>query len=292
MNTNPLVSIIIPFYSRVDWLKEAIESVLDQTYTNYEILVINDGSKENMDEFLREYGEKIIYIKKENSGPSSARNVGIKNANGDYIAFLDSDDLWAKDKLEYQLDKMVNNNAKWSQTSYELFGNGADGKIVNVILNPKLFKKMLFVSNGIATPTIMIKKDSFTKDTLLFMEDRRYGEDTELWVRLAEQSDILSIDKVLTKVRIRGNNAGLNVLAQLQNRAEIYRDIEDSKKVHWGLKINYKLCNVAYRFVVFVRENLSSNQKLIDCISKVLYSIPYIIFKGYKKAYIRKYKSK
>ncbi|MBU3090135.1 glycosyltransferase family 2 protein [Clostridium gasigenes] len=289
MNIKPLVSVIIPFYNGVDWLIEAVNSVLNQTYTNYEILIINDGSKENMDSFLLEYEEKIIYIKKENGGPASARNLGIRKARGEYLAFLDSDDLWTSDKLEYQISEMIEKNSSWSQTSYELFGNRTDGKKVNAILEPKLFNKMLFISNGIATPTIMIKKSSFNEEKLFFMENRRYGEDTELWVRLSKKSDILSVDRVLTKVRIRGSNAGLTVIAQLQNRAEIYDDIKGRKEVSCGLIINYKLCNIVYKIIIFIKTNISDNKYLIDSLAKVGYIIPYSIFKVYKKIYIRKY---
>ena len=77
--------------------------------------------------------KKIIYIKKENGGPASARNLGIRKARGEYLAFLDSDDLWTSDKLEYQMSKMIEKNSSWSQTSYELFGNRTDGKKVNAI---------------------------------------------------------------------------------------------------------------------------------------------------------------
>ena len=290
MNKNPLVSVVIPFYNNVEWLTEAIDSVLNQTYKNYEILIINDGSREKMDVFLSKYKEKIIYIKKENQGPAATRNVGIKMANGEYIAFLDSDDLWMPNKLEIQVYEMIENNASWSQTSYKLFGNGTDGRIVNVIKNSDLFRKLLFVSNGIATPTIMIKKHDFNKNELFFLENRRYGEDTELWVRLSKKHNILSIDEPLTKVRIRGSNAGLSVIAQLQNRAEVYEDIKESKEVSTGLLINYKLCSSAYKVLVFMRENVSNNKYFLDIVAKIGYFIPYIVFKLCKIIYMKKYK--
>jgi len=289
MNKKPLVSVIIPFYSRVGWLMQAVDSVLNQTYTNYEILIINDGSKENMDDFLLKYKEKIIYIVKENGGPAAARNLGIQKASGDYIAFLDSDDLWISNKLEYQIDEMINKNAAWSQTSYELFGNGTEGKKVNAIMNPNLFKKMLYISNGIATPTVMIKKSMFNEEELLFMESKRYGEDTDLWVRLSNENDILSIDKVLTKVRIRGGNAGLTIMAQLQNRAEMYNDIRDKNKVSLGIETNYKICHGIYKMIMLIKTKISNNKYFIDILAKIGYIIPYIIFKIYKQIYIRKY---
>ena len=88
------VSVIIPFYNETGWLSEAIESVLRQTYPIHEIIVINDGSKEDVSALLNLYEGKIKYFYKENGGPSSARNLGINLATGDYLSFLDSDDVW------------------------------------------------------------------------------------------------------------------------------------------------------------------------------------------------------
>ena len=79
------VSVIIPFYSHIEWLYEAIESVLNQTYPIHEIILVNDGSKEDMTEFLAKYGDKITYVYQENAGPAAARNNGIRRATGDYI---------------------------------------------------------------------------------------------------------------------------------------------------------------------------------------------------------------
>src|SRR5690554_960556 len=114
---NPLVSVIIPFYSRSDWLEEAVESVLNQTYDKIEIIVINDGSKENLNKFLKKYGKKIIYYTQENRGPGAARNQGMKIAKGKYLSFLDSDDLWLSNKTERQIFFMEKENVVWSHTS-------------------------------------------------------------------------------------------------------------------------------------------------------------------------------
>ena len=86
------VSVIIPFYSNIDWLYEAMDSVLAQTYPIHEVILVNDGSKEDMSEFLTMYGDKIIYLYQDNAGPATARNNGIRHATWDYIAFEDSDD--------------------------------------------------------------------------------------------------------------------------------------------------------------------------------------------------------
>jgi glycosyltransferase involved in cell wall biosynthesis len=94
------ISVIIPFYKGKKWLKEAIDSVLNQTYSNLEIIVINDGSIEDISDLEIRYKQKVCFIKVQNGGAGSARNIGINNSTGTYVAFLDSDDLWLKTKIE------------------------------------------------------------------------------------------------------------------------------------------------------------------------------------------------
>jgi glycosyltransferase involved in cell wall biosynthesis len=100
---SPQVTVVIPTYNRAHLVKDAVESVLNQTYQNFELIVIDDGSTDNTKEVLAVYKDKLTYIYQENQGRSAARNHGIKLAQGEYIAFLDSDDAWFLDKLERQV---------------------------------------------------------------------------------------------------------------------------------------------------------------------------------------------
>ncbi|NJM20678.1 MAG: glycosyltransferase family 2 protein [Richelia sp. SM1_7_0] len=99
----PKVTVIIPTYNRAHLIKDAVESVLNQTYQDFELIVIDDGSTDNTKEILTIYGNKLRHIFQENQGRSAARNYGINLAKGEYIAFLDSDDVWFPDKLERQV---------------------------------------------------------------------------------------------------------------------------------------------------------------------------------------------
>lgn len=103
MSTKPVVSVIIPTYNRADYIAQAIHSVLDQTYTNFEIIVVDDGSTDDTQHLLETFTDNIRCLTTEKRGPAHARNVGMKSANGKYIAFLDSDDLYLPGKLELQV---------------------------------------------------------------------------------------------------------------------------------------------------------------------------------------------
>lgn len=108
--SNPLVSIIVPCYNQAQYLDEALQSVLDQTYANWECIVVNDGSEDNTEEVAKTWVEKdkrFKYLFQENEGLSSARNAGLKIAKGDYIQFLDSDDLIESEKIKVQIDALV-----------------------------------------------------------------------------------------------------------------------------------------------------------------------------------------
>lgn len=119
-----LVSVIIPVYNSEKFIKETIKTVQNQTYKNYELIVVNDCSTDNSKKIIEEEIKKDNKIKlinlKENSGVAIARNTGIDNAKGKYIAFLDADDLWEKEKLEKQIEFMSKNEYEFTFTGYEL----------------------------------------------------------------------------------------------------------------------------------------------------------------------------
>jgi teichuronic acid biosynthesis glycosyltransferase TuaG len=232
----PSVSVIIPFYSGVPWLIEAIESVLAQSYAAEEIIVINDGSKENVEDFLNAYGDKIIYIYKDNGGPATARNLGIEKSTGDYIAFLDSDDIWLPNKLSVQIALMEEHQSIWSHTSYETFDTEKqEYNTINTVsvknFNGMIYPKML-ASNNLATPCIVIRGDILRSNPKLrFNNKMRYGQDQYLWLNIAVEHSILAIDEVMVRVRMRGSNAALRARVQLRARAIIWNVLkQDNNK--------------------------------------------------------------
>lgn len=206
----PKISVIITTFNRKDFAAEAVNSVLKQTYTDYELLVIDDGSTDTTKEALRPFQDRIRYFYQTNQGTSSAKNQGIRQAEGDFIAFLDSDDLWESVKLEKQLAFMEQNpEVKISYTD-ELWLK--DKKPVNPPQKYErysgwIFKEVLQVC-FIGVSTIMLKKELF-EEIGLFDEKLPVCEDYDLWVRLALKYPFSLIPEKLT-IKRGGHNGQLS----------------------------------------------------------------------------------
>lgn len=286
------VSIVIPFYEHVEWLMEAVESVLSQDYLNKEVIVINDGSKEDVTEFLATYGASIIYEKKENGGPSTARNRGIELATGKYIAFLDSDDLWLPYKLTTQVKYMEKYNAIWSYCGYSTFGVGKE-KTVTVSEN-KCVEWQRYYQPIIATPCVMILKDYLDKnDECRFNPSLRYGQDIYMWLMLNANNCILAIPDVLVKVRIRGGNAARRAFVQLQARSNIWKCRKKNKEmlidkfdVTLLFMLASELCTLG-NAIISRCAKIIKNPHIIEFMSKVLFVVPWAMFKIDRKRNVR-----
>ncbi len=283
-----LVSVIIPFYSHVIWLSEAVESVLNQDYINFEIIVVNDGSKEDLTDFLARYGDKIVYYFQENGGAASARNTGIKNAKGEYIAFLDSDDLWAPNKLSIQIQKMQEYDVAWSYTDYQTFGGQAKTKQKTMwpFTKEGVYAKY---SPYIGTPTVMIKSAALKKENLLFSADLRYGQDSFLWEQIKAKYKVLYLPESLSSVRMRGTNAGKRASVQLRARVILWKKcLKEIPNYKRQFSLLYRLGILLCRFgFCFVKDNKSKWNELV---AKFFYCMPYCLFqldrKIHKKSYI------
>ena len=212
---NTMISVIIPFYNRINLTLKAVASVMQQTHVNFEILLIDDGSDEDITQLidLTKNNEKIRYYRQDNKGVSTARNTGLSLARGSYVAFLDSDDLFLPDKLEKQLILMEQNASFFSHTSYERIS--LTGEAIECInsgsFSGDVFPRII-ASCGIATPTVMAKKEVFVN--FKFKEDITIGEDVCLWIDIASKYSILGCEECLTKVRIGENTAALNIEKQ------------------------------------------------------------------------------
>lgn len=217
MSEMPLVSIVIPVYNGSDYMSDAIDSAINQTYNNIEIIVVNDGSNDNgkTEEIALSYGDKIRYIKKENGGVSSALNTGIKNMKGKYFSWLSHDDLYTPDKVEKEINALKDSGSDdtvvlcdYIQVNAELTPIAVkhiDGReAVSGHLDWR--KAVMFITKtGVNGCSMLIPKDAFEK-VGLFDENLRYCQDVLMWWRifLAKYSLLIIKDKcVLSRVHSR-----------------------------------------------------------------------------------------
>lgn len=184
MDKNIKISVIIPAYNAEKTIVQCLESVLNQTSSIHEIIVIDDGSTDNTMSVLNRFIDKhtsqnIILLSQTNNGPSKARNNGIKNSTGDWIAFLDADDIWLPNKIEKQLEFLkLNPDCKMLGT--QLFHNtGCEGMGYRFIT----FRSMLF-KNSFYTSSVLIQKKVIVQ--FYFDSNQRYAEDYKLWLQITK----------------------------------------------------------------------------------------------------------
>ena len=221
------ISVIIPTYNRKETLKRAIQSVLIQSYTPYEIIIIDDGSNDGTKEWLKDNFPNVKYIYQMNSGVSSARNKGIKFARGDWIALLDSDDEWLPSKLKDQAYEIeLNPAAKFLHTNEIWIRNGVR---VNQMKKHKkyggyIFEKCLDMCR-ISPSSVLIKKDIFD-EIGMFDETLKVCEDYDLWLRFASKYPVHFLDQPLIK-KYGGHS---DQLSKVDDGIESYR-IRSLKKI-------------------------------------------------------------
>jgi len=193
------ISIVIPTYNRQDRLKEAIDSVLAQTYPHFELIVVDDGSEDNTSELVANYNADIVYIGQENKGPAAARNRGIQAARYNIVAFLDSDDRFAADKLQVQIAAMQGKQSyllSHTQETWYRHGRILNQKDRHKKNSGNIFRQSLqFCAVGMST--VMMHKEIFERYGL-FDEEFPCCEDYDLWLRVSAEQEFLLIDKPLT----------------------------------------------------------------------------------------------
>jgi len=201
METDVLISVVIPTYNRKEKTLRAINSVLDQDFKNVEIIVVDDGSTDGTAEFLTKKKLPITILKKENGGVSSARNFGIEKASGNFVALLDSDDTWLPGKLSKQIDCFKKNpNACLVYTDQYLNIDGKNLEQTRFERNRPNKRMPLpgFVDyTPIHTSTVLIKKEVF--DIVgLFSEELKIHEDSEMWNRISNYGEFAFVEEPLS----------------------------------------------------------------------------------------------
>ncbi len=224
------ISIIVPVYNAIQYIEETIKTVIGQTYTNWELILVDDGSTDGSEKLLTDLqmkyqDERILFYSKENSGAAKTRNYGLEKATGRFITFLDADDLWDSCKLEKQLLFMEKENAAFGFTGYEFAdesGNGT-GKIVKV--PQTLTYKQALQNTTIFTSTVMF--DTLKIDKKLLQMPIIKSEDTALWFQILRSGYIAyGLNENLVKYRRVSGSLSANKLEALRRIWNLYRKSE------------------------------------------------------------------
>lgn len=203
---NELVSIIMPSYDTARFISETIDSVLRQTYVNWELIIVDDSSTDNTDEIVGAYlaDKRIRYIKNEkNSGAAVSRNRALREARGKWIAFLDSDDLWLPEKLEKQLAFMAKNGYDFSYTNYEEISEFGEKTGVQVTGPRRITRMGMFNYCWPGCLTVMYNVEAVG---LIQIEDIKKNNDYAMWLKICKTVDCYLLDETLAAYRKRSGS--------------------------------------------------------------------------------------
>ncbi|EHA1076452.1 glycosyltransferase family 2 protein [Vibrio alginolyticus] len=219
-----LVSIIMPTYNSTDTVVESIQSVLSQTYKNWELIIVDDRSTDNTWQVIQTYADKYdnirVYQNKENLGAGASRNFAIKKAKGRFIAFLDSDDLWTEDKLAEQIPFMLENNYPLTYTHYSRFTSEEE---LSVVTAPEYttYKKLMY-SNVIGCLTAVYDTQALGKRYMPLIRKR---QDMGLWLDILKDTPkAYCLPKPLAKYRMDSGMTA-NKFSVLSYQWKFYRDV-------------------------------------------------------------------
>jgi teichuronic acid biosynthesis glycosyltransferase TuaG len=243
---SPLVSIIIPTYNSYKFIAEAINSVLSQTYSKWELHIIDDGSTDETKTLVLKYTKKDLRIKyyyQSNKGQAAARNTGILNSTGLFIAFLDSDDIWMDNKLELQLKIQMQYDADFVFSAAQHFSETSTITSLAFhqkgILHGSSFFIDLFQRCPISNSSVLLKRDILNKTGLLDESVQLKGtEDWDLWLRIAKHDyKFYGIETKLIKYRIHENGTHLNIIKMLKGKLAIQDKYRFDKEIPRWVKI-------------------------------------------------------
>jgi glycosyltransferase involved in cell wall biosynthesis len=308
-NNIPFISVIIPAYNIADYIAETLDSVFAQTYTNYEVIVINDGSPDTpeFERVLEKYRDKIVYLKQENKGVGPARNFGIEHSKAELLAFLDGDDIWLPTFLESQIHFLQTNNYDLVYCDAYLFGdkylgtktymNGGSPSEGEATFENLLAYKCCVMMSGTVT-----KKQSVLDVGMFNPEDIR-AQDFDLWLRMAHAGAKLGYQRdVLAKYRVRSNSISGNNVQRVQREIDVFNRIKNTLELNENQKkiITYQLERLAAEiefqrgksFVIkedfanaiksFEAANAYKNSFKLKLITTLLKISPRILLKIYK----------
>ncbi len=252
----PRVSVVIPTYNSAAFVREAIQSVLGQTYSDLEIIVIDDGSTDDTERVVRSFGDRVFYVRQENNGAGAARNQGIKKSQGSYVAFLDSDDLWLPGKLEEQIPLLDRDPelglvySDWAVVPEQ--GEAQPSYLQNLPAASGYVFDRLVQCGFILTSGTVVRR-SCLDDVGYFDEALSIAQDYDLWLRICYRWKVALVNKPLAIKRNRDGNLSSNLpktaaerIVLFEKALKTFPDMSRSRRrlVRHQLAMNY--WDVAY----------------------------------------------
>jgi len=245
VTSSPLISIITPSFFSEKHIEECIKSVQGQTYDNWELIVIDGESKDLTVEIVRNFSQQDDRIRlisnPKDDGPAQARSLGLTHAKGEFIAFIDSDDLWLPTKLDDQVTFMIEHDHYFTFTSYKkMFTNQSVSKAVISGHNSNTFKQYLR-RRGISNSTVMLRKECVSAEVLLTV-GKSHGEDTLWWLLIMRQGfDAIALQKPLTIYRMVDDSLSTKVMNNQRTVWHSYRN-----------ELNLSIAYAAYYYALYL----------------------------------------
>lgn len=279
MNTAKRVTVFMPVYNGGNYLSEAIESILNQTFKDFELLIINDGSTDNSEEIIKGYKDSRIkyVVNKKNMGIIKTLNKGLDLIQSEYIARMDADDISLPTRLEKQIDFM-DKHRDIAVSGTSMLNIYSDGKTKKGIVknDPRQIKTMLLFTNALAHPTIIIRKKIIDEENLTYNESHQAVEDYGLWVKMSFTNKLANLQEILLKYRV--NEKGITQLAdkKIQERDVMHMGIYREAFENLGIDVSQD-CLTIYRY--FITGRAFKDRKNIPEISELLQILKSLINK-------------
>ena len=260
---NDLVSIIMPSYNTATYIGLSIKSVLDQTYDNWELLVVDDCSTDNTDEVVQSFltDDRIRYLKNDsNSGAAVSRNRALREAKGKWIAFLDSDDLWLPDKLEKQIKYMIDNHYHFSYTNYcEIDESGE--KLGVIVTGPRRITRSGFF-NYCWPGCLTVMYDAEISESVIQIEDIKKNNDYAMWLKVSQFCDCYLFPKTMAFYRRRdGSISNHNYLSLIKWHYRLFREAEKEPRMLALINTGRNLVFGVIKKIVFITRNMPDKRR-------------------------------
>lgn len=252
---NKIVSVIMPSFNTGRFIKEAINSVINQTYTNWELIIVDDCSNDDTNEIINSFEDsRIKYLKNDtNMGAAICRNMALKEAKGKWIAFLDSDDLWKKDKLEKQIGFMEKGGYDFSYTNYIEMDEKSTPNGIIVTGPKKISKNKMYDYCWPGCLTVMYNAE---KIGLIQIEDIKKNNDYAMWLKICKKADCYLLDEELAMYRKRnGSISNHKYWKLIKWHYKLYREAEHNSMIRSIFNTCRNMIGGVYKKIKYVKNS-------------------------------------